>query len=656
MAGGENKFDTTVGEKPKYTPLQNEQEFLEFVCGRFQMMQEMRSKSYRILNNRSLDEYWKDSEQRWTSYVPERRRKDWQAKVVKPITRNRCIGIIAMMLNSLSEPTISAERGGENNEEIAKAFSDLLEISQEKDKYEMKYLMALVDAVSLGTAFIQEDYVSMEREVQDIIKWDPATNEIETKKRTIKDFEGMLSAIVSPYEVYLGNIFEIDIKKQPDIIRRTVVPYSQARSELGHFANFKFVEKGRGSQEGEENADEKFFYQARDNSDLDDSSVEILRYQSRPDDRMAIVANGVLLTSPSMPIPYIHKEYNLVPLRFELLSNRFFYGKSLPDKLQWEQDVIDTMYRMMIDKTFLSIFPPMFSKGTQRISPDVIVPGKITPVDPETEMIPAPGVSNGLSNEFSMLGTLENSINESSVNPQLLGQPATGERSATQVMDVRRGAEQLIGLFGFMIAFAVEDHANLRLQNVLQFWAKQEPLLARSGRGQEVRNLFEVRDTTLANNTQGTRQIKFAPSVEAPSSLELFNQEKELRSLGKNVEIIVLDPDLIRDYKIYARVKAAPKDRMSPALKKALGIEFYDRFIQNPLISPEALTRDTIKLWDKNPDKIMKSQQEVQQQQQQAQQAQQEEAGRQDTQRSGNIASNLAATAQPDLQEMIQQQ
>lgn len=652
MAGGINKFDTVHADKPPYLPSQETEEWLSFLSRRFQDMDTNRSKSFRLLNNRSLEQYWKDSEQRWVSYVPEKRRKSWQARVVKPITRNRCIGIIAMMLNSLSEPNVFAELGGENNEEVAKAFDDLLELSQEKDHYELKYLMALVDAVSMGTAFIQEDYVSMQREVEDIISWDPATNEFESKPRTITDFEGMESSIVSPYEVYLGNIFEPDIQKQPDLFRRTVVPYSQAEAELGLFEDFKYVVAGKGGHTEEDGADEKFFYQAQDTRDMEDDSVEILRYWDRPNDRIAFLANGVLLTPVRMPIPYIHKDYNLVPLRFELFSNRFFYGKSLPDKLMWEQDVIDTMYRMMIDKTFLSIFPPMFSKGTGRVSPNVIVPGKMTPVSPDMEIVEVPGVSGGLGNEFSMLGALESSMNESSISPQLLGTPATGERSATQVMDVRRGAEQLIGLFGFMIAFAVEDLANLRIQNILQFWAKQEPLLSRSGRGQEVRNLFEVRDATLADDTQGTRQIKFATPAATPTGNEIFKQQGELRKQGKNVEIIMLDPDRIRDYKIFARVKAAPKDRMSPALKKALGIEFYDRFIENPLMSPDKVTRDAIRLWDKNPDDLMKSQQELQQQQQPPQ----EEASKPGTQRTGNIASNLAAAAQPEMQALIQQQ
>ena len=90
---------------------------------------------------------------------------------------------------------------------------------------------------------------------------------------------------------------------------------------------------------------------------------------------------------------------------------------------------------------------------------------------------------------------------------------------------------------------------------------------------------------------------------------------------------------------------------MNPALQKALGLEFFDRFIQNPLVDATKLTQDAIRLFDKNPDDLLKSPEQLQQGLP-VQPGQ--EQGRPNTQRSGNIASQLSAAAQPELQALIQ--
>ena len=101
-------------------------------------MRTNRQREYRILNNRSPEQYWSDSEQRWLSYIPPRRKKEWQSRVVKPITRDRCVGIIATMLSNLLEPEFFAALDGEISQEVAKAMNDLYDLSQAPDKYEQK--------------------------------------------------------------------------------------------------------------------------------------------------------------------------------------------------------------------------------------------------------------------------------------------------------------------------------------------------------------------------------------------------------------------------------------------------------------------------------------------------------------------------------------
>ena len=267
-------------EVAPYRPSQKERDYIAKLNKRLQSAITARKRPYNILNQRSPEEYWRESEQRWISYIPDKRKKDWQSKVVKPVTRNKCIGIIANLLASQIEPEFFSELNGRNVGEVADAIRDLYELSQEKDRHILKQLMALVDAVSCGTAYVQEDYVKRLRKVKEIKNWNPDTGEIEYEFKNMMDFEGMMSNIVSPYEVYLGNVYEFDMKKQPYRFRRRVVPYSEAESEFGRYSNFKFVEPGNIKRKDAANSDETFFAAPNIGEDLDGDDVEIVYYLS----------------------------------------------------------------------------------------------------------------------------------------------------------------------------------------------------------------------------------------------------------------------------------------------------------------------------------------------------------------------------------------
>ena len=603
-------LDLHEQEFEHWQPSREEDKHLRLIFRKFETASDSRSRSYRILNNRSLEQYWNDSENRWLSLIPAKRKKPWQSAVVKPVTRNKCIGIIANLLDQFIEPDLTAEMKGQLVEDAARAMKDLVEHSQEQDRYVLKMLMLLTETVSKGTAFIEETYVQEVRKVKDIIKWDPLTGEVEFEPKEIMDYEGFRSSIIDPREIYLGNIFEFDMKNQPYIFRREVLTYQDAQKRFGQLANWKFVSPGVRNHEDD---DDGFYYEPQLTDDLDQNDVEVLQYWSKPDDEIAIVVNGILLTKPGTPIPYTHKEYPIVKSVFEVMSSRFAYGKSLPDRLQGEQDVVDTLYRMIIDKSFLSIFPPLLAKGFEKVTTDIIVPGKVTPVDSET-----------------------------------------GERSATQVLEAKNGAQRILGLFGFMIAFAIEDMVSLRVQNILQFWSKEERMLLNDGQRESVRNMFQFQSKELQNGAVGIREIEFLPENIHPTSTEIFTEQVKLRKKGKNVEKIFLDPHKIRQFNWVIRVKANPSERMSPELRKVLGLEFYNQFIKEPLIQREKLVAETMRLWDKDPSEFLKSPEQIQKEKEAAQQQQQQEQGNQQSQQKGNLSSQLAASAQPNLQELIQ--
>ena len=79
-----------------------------------------------------------------------------------------------------------------------------------------------------------------------------------------------------------------------------------------------------------------------------------------------------MLTDFDNPNPRQDKLYPFDKFGYEPINNRFFYYKSLAFKLQHDADIINTIYQMVIDGTFLAIFKPMVNVGGEIIASDVI--------------------------------------------------------------------------------------------------------------------------------------------------------------------------------------------------------------------------------------------------------------------------------------------
>lgn len=603
------------------------------------------------LDNKSPIAYWNECFYRWNGY-PEANpnRKRWQSNVVKPVTRQKCIAIAANVLRYLISPEVVARKNsGVNVKVIAMAISDLLEIANERDNYVRKYLGIIIDAIVYGIAYVQEDYAIERRMVKDIeagiITADDGT--IKYKKKEIIDFEGPRSKILSPFEVFVGDVNVFDIQDQPYIFTREITHKNNAQREFGFHKRWNDVVPGSAFFLQGDNGSQ--FYRPMSLNDMTDSEVEILRVQCKATDEIAIFIQGVPMTEPGHPIPYTHKKYNIATVRYEIIDNKCFWGKSLTDRLRHEQEVIDKLYRAILDKTFLNLFPPMLAKGGEMINSDIITPGKVTPIDSESEYIVPDGIATGVGNELGVLSLIETSMDGSSIDKSQMGQLAGGERSATQINAAAEGTEKILGLFANMVGFLVEDWARLRIPTMIQFWARKERYLITADGKKTFAGIFE-RDGVAMGGEVGSRIIEFRPTDQFPEATEIREEEEKLAFLsGKKVRKMYIDPKVIRDYNIDIYVRANQNERMTPLLERAMQMEFYNIFKDDPDIDQKALKQETILAWKKDPSKIMAREQA------QPQEQPMEQAPNTQSQMPGNLGSQVSAMAQPRLRDLIQQ-
>lgn len=603
------------------------------------------------LDNKSPIAYWNECFYRWNGY-PEANpnRKRWQSNVVKPVTRQKCVAIAANVLQYYISPEIVARKNtGVNVKVIAMALSDLLEIANERDNYVRKYLSLIIDAVVYGIAYVQDDYAIERRIVKDV-ESGVVTNDdgtISYKEKEIIEFEGTRSRVLSPFEVFVGDSNVLDIQDQPYIFTREIMRVENAKREFGFNKRWGDVVPGAAFfLQGDNGAQ---FYRPMTLNDMTESEVEVLRVQCKSRDEIAVFVQGVPMTEPEHPMPYNHKKYNIATVRYEIIDNKCFWGKSLTDRLRHEQEVIDKLYRAILDKTFLNLFPPILAKGGEMVNSDIIVPGKVTPIDSEAEYIVPQGIATGVGNELGVLSLIETSMDGSSIDRSQMGQLASGERSATQINAAAQGTERILGLFANMVGFLVEDWARLRIQNIIQFWARKERYLMTSEGKKTFTGIFE-RDGVAMGGEIGSRIVEFRPTEQFPDAMAIREEEEKLSFLsGKKVRKIYIDPKVIRDYNIDIYVRANQNERMTPLLERAMQMEFYNIFKDDPDIDQKALKQETILAWKKDPSKIMAREQA------QPEQPQMEQGGNQMSQQPGNLGSQVSAMAQPRLRDLIQQ-
>src|SRR5205085_10666677 len=119
------------------------------------------------------------------------------------------------------------------------------------------------------------------------------------------------------------------------------------------------------------------FYQVYD-PNMRPYMVEWVQYWNRTLDLKIDVMNGIMVSDYDNPNPRNDKLYPFTWTGYEVINNRCAYFKSLAFKLMHDANIINTLYPMIIDGTYLNLFAPGIIAGEENIGSNIIVPGRVT--------------------------------------------------------------------------------------------------------------------------------------------------------------------------------------------------------------------------------------------------------------------------------------
>ncbi len=485
----------------------------------------------------------------------------------------------------LGPEVISYDRYNNRVNELGIALTDTIFYTEQRDGGELagdkeKKLLRLRELLSQNAVFVQEEWLrSFERKKKLAQKYNGEfKNWKEWDDKLELVFEGPSRTLLYGPNVYLGDITEYFMEKQPYHFVAIHQSYDIAKTKYGKFENWQYVKKGKVtdtlSEEQQTIYDNTFRL-----TEVKDEQVEILLYQDKPNDEFQIIINGVMMLPIGFPLSAVSPggEYNVVKQVFRPISHKFAYGKPFvrQGSVREISKIIDEMLKLFVLKTRKSFSPPYVNTSGKVISRRVLSPGRISMgFSPDALQKIGEEGQGVTANEYNILKELQERVDKSTVSNQFAGQQGKANTTATEVVELQRQAKLTLGLTIAACEFLELKLAYLRLWNILENW--YEPLEQRVVTVNDVRKYVNsyrnvTRETNIDGEGIGERQI--IPTDDDPvpqaSIIRAMEREEEGKR-GMPVRKIFLNPTGMKVAKTRWYIVITPKEKESSAFFKLL--------------------------------------------------------------------------------------
>lgn len=611
------EFDQATKPTNVYQPSDKEMEVISAIWTKWLRARAQREQQYRHFNDRSLREYVSDSVDRWNGYVPPRQdpAADWGAKVFDNVTRNKVISIMAQVTAEQTKAEFFATLDGdEGDRRAAELMKHLHDYTWYKNKDDEQQFYTVLEANVKGTAVGYEGYKLDRRTIKEIDNYNPDTGEISFHESTIEDYNDVYGEIIPLLDFYPGNIFVRDMQKQPYVIWRTVMDWDVFQAEFEHYDNAKNVlpassmtmnqAAGEATQMTREDRS-MIMNETYVSQNLLPNQVEVLRYFDKWNDEFHITANNTLLTKTTSPLPWDHKNYPFWKTVYEPFETAFFYGKSLPDKLKYDQDVLNSLYEMMLDQSYLSINPPILTQGVEGIRDEFLYPGRRIQVEDVTQTremnISAPGNAH-----FQMIQMVKTNIDKSSYDNALSGLSGT-RITAFQVGIAKEQAQKILAVFLRTLEWGVRDKMDLRIKNILQFYRLPMKIAKIAGEDKVQYRQIILQNSILADGTKGKQVVNIVNGPgDLPTQQSLNDKELGHLNRGENVALSYVTTEMLKSIDLTFRIIPNSSLQMSEALKRALELDYQQKanLLYGDLLNRDEAFREFNEAFDKDPMKM----------------------------------------------------
>ena len=611
-----------------------EQARVKDIYERVREMIDLRNSPYPEFNDRTLVQYIDDAHKRLNSYAPSRAAQDkdeWQSNVALPTVRDKLKRVIAGYSLNVPDLAVTARRG---SGDIDVASIDRGDISKklitssylENENPIIENFWESWSSGADGTCIKYEGYLRSVVPQKFIKSFDIETGKVEFEEREVVVDDKMISYLMPISEFYISDFYTRDVQDQKAVAWIRYYDKELFEYEFGKYENAKNVTVG-----GLNEDNTTFFFKGqwgkRDRAGKD--SVEVIRYYSLIKDEYIIIANGILLLDAPMLWRFNgRKVYPFAKSILEPFANaQFFYGKSFPDIMMGQYDMLNTYFNSIMDKGFRALNVPTLIGGMNRDSFDLedqllMTDTKIY-VEDVNQIRPMP-IDQVSQADVSMIELLARGLEDAV--PSMPHMLQNKEATAREVVITEDRMRELKSIYSEMLVDLWRQKFQLRLANILAFY----PSPVKVKRGDEVVEEYKtfVVENSLLDADTGERGIlalqfrKLTPKEKKEAEIELSAERQAMEMKGVKYRKKILDPEYFDDF-IY-RISVIPESlhRSSQAKKQASILEELATvsayFPQIFVVNQEQYFEDLADAYDRDPQVALAKFKEFQEAQQQA--------------------------------------
>jgi hypothetical protein len=575
----------------KYQPSEKEKDRLNLSYRRFEKARDGRE---------HVDQHWESFEKQWEGYfgddiedVARDTTGEYRSNVWVPMTYWLTMSAMAEYVQQ--NPTLMLMPGGEEDKPFTEIKQEMINFSMEKGNFIVEMYKAFLDASIFGTAPIYEYYRIENREIKELSSYDPETMKYEYEKKTITPFKDVYAETFSPYHYY------------PE-------PYCESQDKCNYaFRRFIFNKDAFHALYDKKFKNAKFVLPARDHlandpewnwwdtnglTYLEDDQIEVLWEWNKIKDEMNVMANGVLVTKPDMPLPYRHKEIPIAVINSTRRAHRI-WGKGMCEvleKLQYERNVTRNI---ALDQMRLNILKVFFINPEAGLTDDQLKlkPGLAIPVkgDPRSAVMPLEysGIKADRYKEEEMLD--EDGIKATGISPEITGIPQAETLGQAEMM-----RESLLKRIRLQMVLAYEEGltrlGRLRLANINQFY--KDPIRVQKMVGEDGVE-------TLVKEYRKIRMKDKALAINEESGEYYLQNDFKGFSFFQTIPDLFQETDEERFYDYDIRVDPQSSIKASKSLLQERERLFFDTFRDDPLIDQVELREGYINALDKNSEELL---------------------------------------------------
>ena len=573
---------------PSYVPSNDELKSVNQVMRDIITGRNIINKSYNQFNGRNLFDAIDDWTKRWNGYIPQPFVMDdiGETQIFLNFTRNTVISYLSKIALQRPDVKITAvnKRTGVDDRKFAEVLKDLNRYSLDAENGDARFLEATFEVLTKGTVIVYEGYAKNHQKSKVPQNFDAETGKVTYKEENKIIFDNCYQRVVPVEDFYISNPYQADVQKQPFIIWRELTTYSEAEMDYSHYPNFKHVKAGNYTLTAEPTT----FYRNRLYTELSPDQVEILRYYKKSTNEHIVLINGVVIYDG--PIPFKDGNYPFAKTIFEPFDNNFFWGAGLANKIMGEQDLLNTFWNMMVDKTKGSLLPYGLSSDLDDIiEDDVLRTNKIRKVSDinKWKFDTLPGVTQG---EQQMLQTTLNFAREFSGDiggASTAYTPQGGKVTARQALLKQQESQKRLSYSLYFLEDLERDRTILRINHILQFYSipKIEHITGKSGKDIEKMAYREIKlsNTKLSDGRIGNRVVKLIDSESTKNSDQMENLKNDLsvteamgEETGIATEALAINVDTFYDYNFEILVVKNSSFERNQVLDQAIRKEYAD--------------------------------------------------------------------------------